>query len=170
MTMNRTWGFHPGDQEYKSSRRLVHTLCETAGKGGNLLLNVSPRGDGSLPGEQVERLAEVGEWMDRNHDAIYGSQPGLAPWQVYGPSTRRDERIFAFLLMRPYDTVSLRGLPVKRVRSVRVLGTGQELEFSTNATAMEELMGRDPVGEVVVAVPEEALDPMATVLEVTIAS
>jgi len=49
LTMNHSWGWCPGDTDYKSARQLVHTLCEVAGKGGNLLLNVSPRGDGSLP-------------------------------------------------------------------------------------------------------------------------
>ncbi len=166
MTMNRTWGFHPGDAEYKSARRLVHSLCETAGKGGNLLLNVSPRGDGTLPPEQLDRLATMASWMHRNGEAIYDTSPGLAPWQFYGPSTRKGSRMFAFLLMRPYETVSVRGVRIKDVKSVRVLGTGEELSFTTNATAEQEIFGRDPVGEVVIDVPAHVLDPIATVLEI----
>jgi alpha-L-fucosidase len=167
--MNRTWGFHPGDREYKSARRLVHTLCETASKGGNLLLNVSPGPDGALPAEQLERLAAVGDWLGRHGDAIYGTTPGLAPWQFYGPSTRNGDRVFAFLLMRPYESVSVRGVPIRKVRGVRVLGSGEELTFTTNATADQELLGgRDPIGEVVIEVPESVLDPVATVLELTI--
>ena len=64
MTMNRTWGFHPGDREYKSSRRLVHTLCETAAKGGNFLLNVSPAATGRCPTNRSSGCRDVGEWMD----------------------------------------------------------------------------------------------------------
>ena len=60
MTMNESWGWNPADTDYKSPRSLVHTLCEVVGRGGNLLLNVSPMGDGSLPPEQVERLEHVG--------------------------------------------------------------------------------------------------------------
>jgi alpha-L-fucosidase len=167
MTMNKTWGFHPGDQDYKSVHRLVHTLAETRGKGGNLLLNVSPRADGSLPPEQLSRLASVGEWVARNGQAIYGVVPGFEPWQFYGPSTRAGERWFAFLTMRPYETVSIRGVRINKVRGVRVLG-GDELSFTTSATAEQELFGGDPVGEVVVAVPESAIDPVCTVLEVTV--
>src|SRR5581483_6524626 len=89
MTMNASWGFVPSDDQYKSSRELVHTLCETAGKKGNLLLNVSPRADGSLPPEQVSRLQDVGAWMSKYGEAIYGTEPGLEPWQFYGPSTRK---------------------------------------------------------------------------------
>jgi alpha-L-fucosidase len=169
MTMNRTWGFHPGDTEYKSAQRLVHTLCETAAKGGNLLLNVSPRGDGTLPSEQLDRLATVGAWMARNGDAIYDTTPGLEPWQFYGPSTRHGDRLFAFLLMKPYGTVSIRGLPMRRVTGVRVLSSGEELSFTVHGTAEQELFGgHSAVGEVVVEVPERVLDPLATVLEVTV--
>jgi alpha-L-fucosidase len=169
MTMNRTWGFHPGDAEYKSAHRLVSTLAETAAKGGNLLLNVSPRGDGTLPPEQIDRLAAVGSWMTRNGDAIHDTTPGLEPWQFYGPSTRRGERLFAFLLARPYETVSIRGVQVRKVKGVSVLATGEELPFTTNATAEQELFGRgDAVGEVVIEVPERVVDPLATVLELTI--
>ena len=59
MTMNRTWGWCPDDAEWKSARDLVHTLCQVAAGGGNLLLNVSPRGDGALPAPHVERLAAI---------------------------------------------------------------------------------------------------------------
>ena len=167
MTMNKTWGFHPGDDEYKSPHRLVHTLCEIAGKGGNLLLNVSPRGDGTLPPEQLDRLAVVGSWLARNGEAIYGTTPGLEPWQFYGPSTRAGDRIFVFLLMRPYESVSVRGVRLHDVKSVRVLGHDDELQYSTSATAQEEL-GGNPIGELVIDVPEHAVDPIATVLEITV--
>ncbi len=167
MTMNRTWGFHPGDTEYKSAHRLIQTLAETRAKGGNLLLNVSPRGDGSLPPDQIDRLGAVASWMARNGEAVHDTRPGLEPWQFYGPTTRKGDRVFAFLLMRPYETVSIRGAKIKQVRGVKVLATGEELSFTTNATAEQELFGGDPVGEVVIDVPARVLDPLATVLEIS---
>src|SRR5947199_4836659 len=107
--------------------------------------------------------------MDRHGEAIYDTSPGLAPWEGYGPSTRRGDRFFVFLLMRPYDTVSLRGLPVRRVRAVRALGTGQELDFTVSATAEQELIGgKGVIGEVLVSVPESVVDPLATVIELAI--
>src|SRR5262249_33957448 len=54
LTMNESWAWNPADRDYKSARALVHALCEIAGRGGNLLLDVSPMGDGALPPEQVE--------------------------------------------------------------------------------------------------------------------
>ena len=165
LTMNRTWGWHPGDDEYKTARRIVHTICETAGKGGNLLLNVSPTGTGALPQPQVERLEAVARWMEANGAAIHGSGPGLEPWQLYGPSTRVGDRLFLHLLSRPYETVGVRGVHVRRVRRVVHLASGTELAFETATTADQELFGADPVGEVIITVPADLVDDLATVLE-----
>jgi alpha-L-fucosidase len=167
-TMNDSWGWNPDDTNYKSSRAIVHALCETAGRGGNLLLNVSPRGDGTLPPEQIERLAAVGTWMSRHHEAIQGTEAGLEPWQFYGPSTRRENRVYVFCLMRPYESVSVRGIPIKRVEHVTVLGTGARLGFNTRTGVIESLMW-DPDGELTITVPERELDEFATVLAIDLA-
>jgi len=168
-TMNDSWGWNPDDTNYKSSRAIVHALCETAGRGGNLLLNISPRGDGTLPPEQIERLADVGAWMRTHHEAIQGTDAALEPWQFYGPSTRRENRVYVFCLMRPYESVSVRGIPIKRVERVTVLGTGAALGFSTRTGVIEQLTW-DPDGEVTITVPERELDRFATVLAIDLAS
>lgn len=166
LTMNRSWGWIPEDTDYKSSVRLVHTLCETAAKGGNLLLNVSPDGAGAIPPAQAERLAAVGDWMRRHGSAIRGATPGLEPWQFYGPSTTgADGRTYLFVLARPYETVSVRGVPVADVKAVRHVASGEALAFDAVRTAEATILG-DPVGELVVTVPEELLDPFATVLAI----
>ncbi len=168
-TMNDSWGWNPDDTDYKSPRAIVHALCETAGRGGNLLLNVSPRGDGSLPTEQVERLDVISEWMGAHSEAICGTEPGLEAWQFYGPSTRRGDRLYLFVLARPYESVTVRGLPVRRVEQVRVLGTGTALEFSTRTGVIEQLMA-DPDGELTIEIPERELDLWATVLMIDLAA
>jgi len=164
MTMNRSWGYVPGDTEYKSATELVHTLCEVAGKGGNLLLNVSPTADGSLPPEQVERITSVGEWMDRHAEAVHDTEAGLEPWQFYGPSTRSDDRIFLVCPWRPYEHIVVRGLPVRRIEA-RHLATGAELPVRTRLTAEQEITNPDPIGELVIEIAPELVDPMATVIE-----
>jgi len=174
MTMNESWGYNPADTRYKSPRQLVHTLCEIAGKGGRLLLNVSPMGNGRLPPEQLGRLEDVRSWMSRNGEAITGTRPGLEPWQFYGPSTvkvlrqAQDEReiVYLHLLMRPYETVSVRGVRTKRVKSVRILGYDRPAEFTTRCAILDSLLNADPLGELIITVPEAALDPYATVIAV----
>jgi len=164
MTINESWGYNPDDRQFKSGRALIHTLCEVAGRGGNLLLNVGPMADGRLPPELLDRLSTVEEWMAHHRESIIGTVPGLEPWQFYGPSTRRGDRFYLHLLMRPYDTVAVRGLPIRRVKSVTVLGTGEPLPFTTRAPIIESMFGADPVGEVTITVPEHAVDPYVTVL------
>uniref|UniRef100_UPI002ADE528B alpha-L-fucosidase n=1 Tax=Tepidiforma sp. TaxID=2682230 RepID=UPI002ADE528B len=166
MTLNESWGWVPSDTNWKSPRQVVHTLCEVAGRGGNLLLNVSPRGDGSLPPEQAAILGELAGWMSRHGEAIAGTEPGLEPWQFYGPSTRRAPVTFLFLLMRPYETVTVRGVRINRVRRAWNVATGRELAFTTRCPVVDRLLGRDPVGEVTISVPPGEVDPLATVLAV----
>ena len=169
MTMNESWSWNPDDTDYKSPRQLVHTLCEVAGRGGNLLLNVSPMGDGSLPPEQVERLQHVGRWMRDNGDSITGTEPGLAAWQHYGPSTRKGDRVFVHLLARPYESVTVRGIPIKRVQHVTELRSGRQLAFRRRTGILESVQP-DPDGEITITVPEDLLDTDATVLAIDLAS
>jgi len=164
LTMNESWAWNPADQDYKPSRALVHALCEIAGRGGNLLLNVGPRGDGSLPPEQTERLDALARWMADYGESIHGTTAGLAPWQFYGPSTRRTGRVYLHLLSRPYDTIVVRGLPIRRVRAATELRTGTALDLSTRCPIIDQLFNADPTGEVVVRVPERVLDELATVV------
>ena len=168
LTMNESWGWNPQDTNYKSPRAIVHALCETAGRGGNLLLNVSPRGDGSLPPEHEERLDALGTWLDTHGEAIYGTEAGLEPWQFYGPSTRHGNRIFVFLLMRPYESVTVRGLPIRRVAGVTLLGSATTLSFETRTAVMAQLED-DPRGEITISVPDHLLDDFANVFASVIA-
>jgi alpha-L-fucosidase len=168
LTMNRSWGWNPDDTIYKSSRSMIHTLSETAAKGGNLLLNVSPRGDGSLPEQQVERLEAMGRWMASHGDAIRGTRPGLAASQFYGVSTRKGGAVYLMTLMRPYETVDVRDVPVKRVAAVRDLATGRALDYRQTTGLIEGLMP-DPKGTLTIEVPPDLIDGAATVLVVEFA-
>src|SRR5207253_304341 len=117
----------------------------------NLLLNVSPTGTGALPREQVERLEAIATWMGAHGEAVKGTTAGLEPWQFYGPTTRRGERVYLHLLMRPYDSVTVRGAPVRRVRKVTVVADGRSLPFRTRTGILERLLP-DPPGELMIEV------------------
>jgi alpha-L-fucosidase len=92
LTMGTQWSYKP-DDDYKSTRQLIHLLVDIVAKGGNLLLNVGPRPDGTLPPTAVSRLSEMGDWMAINSEAIYATKP-IPPYRVgnvaltqRGPST-----------------------------------------------------------------------------------
>ncbi|MGW0208211.1 alpha-L-fucosidase [Streptomyces sp. NPDC003233] len=128
LTVNDSWGFQHRDHNHKSVRQLVRYLTETIGAGGNLLLDVSPREDGTIPAEQAERLAGLGAWLARHAEAVYGTVAGLPPGHHYGPSTLSADRRTLYLVCFdvPRETVSVRGLR-NRVRRVSVRGTGTAL-------------------------------------------
>ena len=73
MTLANNWGYVPNDK-CKSSAKVIHTLIEIVAKGGNLLLGVGPKPDGTLPDQVVERLKEIGQWMNINGAAIYDTR------------------------------------------------------------------------------------------------
>src|SRR5204863_296625 len=87
LTMNDSWGFNLTDHNYKSLRDLIHYLVKAAGQGANLLLNIGPRPDGTIPPEAEERLRAIGEWLSTNGGAIYGTRAG--PVAARGPAEPR---------------------------------------------------------------------------------
>ncbi|GAA4976022.1 alpha-L-fucosidase [Streptomyces hyderabadensis] len=128
LTVNDSWGHRPHDVNHKSVGQLVRYFAQTAGMGGNLLLGVGPRADGTIDPEQAQRLEGLGDWIRRHSAAVYGSVAGLPPGHHYGPSTLSPDRRTLYLVCfdPPSETVCVRGLR-NTVRRVSVLGTGTEL-------------------------------------------
>ena len=129
LTLNDSWGFQHHDQNYKSTGQLIRYFAETIGAGGNLLLSVGPREDGTIPAEQIERLEGMGDWIACHAEAVYGTVAGLPAGHHYGPSTLSSDRRTLYLTVFdiPRGPIGVRGLRTP-VRRVRVLGTGTPLD------------------------------------------
>jgi len=166
MTLGRSWGDPPDGGHRKTAPELLRALARVAARGGNLLLNVSPDGTGTIPAWQRERLEAIAAWIERNGPAVLGAGRGLSPWQADGATTRNGSTVHLVCPYRPIGSVDLRGVPVRRVRSARALGTGQALAYQERLDAVQELLNPDPVGDLVIEVPDEAMDPLATVVTV----
>jgi len=86
---NASWGYIENDT-YKTPQSVIHMLTDVVSKNGNLLLNISPRADGTIPEEEQQILRQIGAWLAINGEAIYGSKPwtkyGEGPTQVVGGS------------------------------------------------------------------------------------
>uniref|UniRef100_UPI003216E4B4 alpha-L-fucosidase n=1 Tax=uncultured Draconibacterium sp. TaxID=1573823 RepID=UPI003216E4B4 len=83
MTMNTSWGYKWYDDNWKSAEDLIKMLADIASKGGNLLLNVGPTAEGEFPKPSVERLKQMGVWMQQNGESIYGTSASpffKLPW------------------------------------------------------------------------------------------
>ena len=81
---NKSWGYIKNDT-FKSPQFVVHQLADIVSKNGNLLLNIGPRWDGTIPEEVQQVLLDVGAWLKVNGDAIYGTRP----WKIYGEGPTR---------------------------------------------------------------------------------
>jgi alpha-L-fucosidase len=97
--------------------------------GGNLLLDIGPKADGSLQEEQVAILKSIGKWNQKHAEAIYPTVAGLPPGHFYGPTTlsKDSSRIYLFLIAQPWETVAVKGIRNK-IKSIRVVGTNETLE------------------------------------------
>lgn len=87
ITMSRGWGYNHYDTQWKSPELLIRQLVEIVSKGGNLLLNIGPKPDGTFPPEAIERLATIGKWMKINNEAIYGTKPWDVPCEQISSKT-----------------------------------------------------------------------------------
>ncbi len=122
MTICHQWAWKPND-EMKSLQQCLQTLIACAAGDGNLLFNVGPMPDGRIEERQVERLREMGAWLARNGESIYGTRGG--PWKPEKglASTRKGSTVYLHLLRGDARTVELPGLP-RRVKSAALLGGG----------------------------------------------
>ncbi len=163
LTMNDSWGWRPKDMNYKSPRYLARIVADVVSRGGNLLLNVSPTGDGDLPDVQVSILKELGEWIATHGEALIGVRPPPSTVDFYGPATVRENKLYLHLIDRPVESVVVRGVPVRRVRKVKVLGGEDSLPYEVPLAALDEhLLGPELLGELIIEAPA----PTAALIDV----
>jgi alpha-L-fucosidase len=167
MTLNQSWGYDSADDEWKSSRVIIQNLISCAREGGNYLLNIGPKGDGSIPQETVRILSEVGAWMATNGDTIYKSDR-CQPWRPsYASFTRTGNTLYMHVHFWPGSDVSLSGLQTK-VKSARLLKSGQTIAFTqgpyrTHLTGLPAEPPDFPVSTIVLeceSLPTQNLDPV----------
>jgi alpha-L-fucosidase len=152
MTLNESWGYDSADDEWKSSGTIVRNLIKCASGGGNYLLNIGPKGDGSIPSESVRILTEVGQWLNRNGETIYRSEQ-CEPWRPsYASFTRIGNTLFMHVYFWPGGDVSLSGLTAK-VKSAHFFKDKQDIKFTQDAYRVH-----------LVGLPMEAPDSPATTI------
>ena len=88
--MNDTWGYRSWDENWKSTESLLRNLIDIVSKGGNYLLNIGPKADGTIPEASVERLKEIGKWMKTNSESIYGTTASPFENIPWGRCTKKD--------------------------------------------------------------------------------
>jgi alpha-L-fucosidase len=157
----RTWCYIE-DDEFRTATTIVHDLVDIVSKNGNLLLNVGPRPDGTIPQEVVELLEEVGNWLEVNGEAIYGTRP----WHTYGEGptriaagkmterenapltaedirfTTKDSNLYAICPQWPGQEIRIRSLgphssvSSNRIAQVSMLGSQEPLSWSQDENGL----------------------------------
>jgi len=137
MTMNDTWGYKEYDDDWKSADTLIYNLADIAAKGGNYLLNVGPTAEGLIPQGSVQRLREMGNWLDINGEAIYATQK-LKHHYKQGDhilyTKKKDKPVYyGIVLDQPADnTVTLKYLKPDDGSQVDLLGYDGVLKWDYN--------------------------------------
>ena len=129
MTLNDSWGYQRADDNWKSAKTIIRNLITCARDGGNYLLNIGPRPDGSVPEQSVEVLTEVGRWMDANGDTIYKSDLCQPRRGNYASFTRTGNTLFMHIHFWPGSDVAVGGLKTQ-VKSARLLKENKTVAFS----------------------------------------
>lgn len=148
----RFWGYHRGDLRWKGPLELVHMLAKTAGGGGNLLLNVGPLASGRLPEQFEAAVREVGSWLNKNGESVYGTRRGVVDVITLGYMTVKRSTAYLHVLYWPGAEGRVAGL-ANRVLSARFLADGRPVAFDQLG---EHLVLRD--------LPAQAPDQYDTVI------
>lgn len=155
-TINVAWGYNSNDKRFKSTRNLIHYLAKAAGNNANFLLNIGPKPDGTIQDEFVMRLKEIGGWLSKNGESIYGTRGGPITPRPWGVTTQKDRTVYVHVLDWPDTALVIPRLP-KAVKSAKALVSGQAVK-----TQMVD-------GGLLLQLPQRATDDADTVIAVEMA-
>jgi len=162
-TMNHNWHFKAGDDNWKSAAEMLEMLIEIVGNGGNYLLNVGPNSKGVIPEESQSRLKIMGQWLQQNGEAIYGTGAGPYPYELnWGSITQRKVGKNTMLYLNVVDwpdngVFTLYGLN-NTVAKASLLASGEALSFTSEYNAAAA------VNTIAIEIPQRAPDPYVSVI------
>ncbi len=150
-TINGAWGYNATDRNFKSTAQLIHYMVKAAGNNANFLLNVGPQPDGTIQEEFAARLQEMGAWLGKNGESIYGTRGGPITPRPWGVTTQKGARTFVHVLDWPDELLALPRLP-KPVKKAALLAGGQPVTL------------REVDGGLLLDLPKAGRDAMDTVV------
>ena len=156
--MGYLWGYAPQDRRRKTPCELVTQLIACVANGGNMLLNIGPKPDGSVQKWQARVMEKIGEWMKVHGEAIYGCgrqsdlSYALAPWIATG----KGNAAYIHLLNYPGEAFAIANIHDHHFTSARLLDTGERLKII-----------REPTRDIIKGLPKKAPDPIAPVVKIT---
>lgn len=161
MTTNDNWGFHH-DNNWKTPYEVITIFVDAVSNGGNLLLDMGPEEDGTIPSEQINVLRELGAWNKKHGEAVFSTIGGIPQGHFYGPTTlsKDSTTLYLFLDGKVSGQILLKGL-VNKIDEITVLGNGTKLSHKV----VGKISWSPVPGLVYIDVPENVLDKYVTVLK-----
>jgi alpha-L-fucosidase len=154
MTMNGHWGYNAYDDRWKTTTDLLQKLIDIVSKGGNFLLNVGPNAYGIIPEVCQQNLREMGDWLNMNGDAIYGTTASPFPYLSWGRATRKGQKLYLHVFDWPKD--GKLALPLSNKITKAYL-------MADSKTALKLTVGKD---QTTLHLPAYAPDKIASVVVV----
>lgn len=162
MTINNSWGYQPKDTAWKTPFEIITIFADVVSNGGNLLLDIGPKADGTIPQQDIYVLKELGKWNKKHEEAIFGTLAGLPKGHFYGPSTisKDSSTIYLFLPGGSVGNVIVKGLSNK-INDVQVVGTN----YHVAPKIVGKISWSSVPGLVFIDVPEKYKDHYMTILK-----
>lgn len=163
MTTNDSWGYQPNDTAWKTPYEVISIFVDAVANGGNLLLDIGPKADGTIPPEQIHILKELGEWNRRNGEAVFGTKAGLPLGHFYGSTTLSKDSTILYLFLHGKNNgqIMLKGIR-NAIKEVSIVGNNSPLPY--------KIVGKiswSPIpGLVYIDVPAACNDTYITVIRV----
>jgi alpha-L-fucosidase len=163
LTTNDSWGYQANDTNYKTPQQIIDIFVDCISMGGNLLLDIGPKADGTIPEEQEHILTELGTWTDKHKEAIYGTERGIPYGHFYGPTSLSQDSTILYLFVKgnANGQITLKGISNK-INRIWVVGNGTKL----NHKIMSKVFWNKYPGLVYIDMPATALDKYCTVLAI----
>ena len=154
-TTNESYGYNANDRSHKPVSFFIKLLAKAASKGGNLLMNIGPMGNGKIDPVDVKILRGIGHWLIPNGEAIYGVERTVLPVPGWGVTTMKDNKIYLHVFQWPDDGKLVVGGIKSKVNKAYFLS-----ELNKKTLPVSRLNERD----IVLEVPAEAPDSITTVI------
>jgi len=160
-TMNESWGYNSTDNKYKTTKALILELVQNVSRDGNYLLNIGPKGDGTVPTQSITALMPVGDWMKTNSSSIYGAtrSPFLSEptWGLY---TKKSGKLFAHVFTWPTNGLL-------KVPTLTSTNTIRKIYLLNDTTTL--LNYKDSLGYIRISVPANVPNPTGSVVVIDVA-
>ena len=158
-TTNESYGYHKYDLSHKPVSHFIQLMAKTAARGGNMLMNIGPMGDGLIDPKDQQILRGVGAWLKTNGESIYGSERTPLPVQAWGESTRKGNMLYLHVFDWPRNGKLVLGGLKSDVAKAYLLADPQRKALKVNRLNANDLM---------IVVPLQPADSADTVIAVEV--